>query len=296
MTLTPSVKSTPARLVTRTPTSEGHFFDPAPRFFDTEVSAEPIASHESKPGPTEYANGDRLWRLNGKFHREDGPAKEFSDGNCEWWIDGKLHRENGPAVVKIDGYRAWYLNGKRHRVRGPAIEDIDGYKEWYLNGRQHREDGPALEQADGSKFWYRHGKKHREDGPAVEWVSGKKEWWHDGVEVPFCKTLLPKGKNLLKDIDIRVQKAIGWIVRTPDECTTKWWGPKWSQESAVIIRRAARILIWACIAVIFPYVVIFGVLAVAIYAYVVFIAMAIAGVNRMPPPVVKSEDDAEDEE
>lgn len=29
------------------------------------------------------------WFLNGKNHREDGPAIERFDGNHEWWKDGK---------------------------------------------------------------------------------------------------------------------------------------------------------------------------------------------------------------
>ena len=34
--------------------------------------------------------GTKIWCLNGKMHREDGPA-------CEW----------------ADGYKAWFLNGKQ---------------------------------------------------------------------------------------------------------------------------------------------------------------------------------------
>jgi len=28
-----------------------------------------------------------------------------------WFLDGKLHREDGPAVDYISGYKYWYLNG-----------------------------------------------------------------------------------------------------------------------------------------------------------------------------------------
>ena len=30
----------------------------------------------------------------------------------EWTLNGKLHREDGPACEWADGYKAWYLNGK----------------------------------------------------------------------------------------------------------------------------------------------------------------------------------------
>jgi hypothetical protein len=60
-----------------------------------------------------YANGTRLWYLNGKKHREDGPALERADGNKYWWVNGKEHREEGPAIERSDGTREWYLNNSR---------------------------------------------------------------------------------------------------------------------------------------------------------------------------------------
>ena len=84
----------------------------------------------NKPECKTYPNGDKVWYLNGKHHREDGPA-------CEW----------------ANGYKVWCLNGKRHREDGPAIECVDGTKEWWLNGKRHREDGPAIIDAYGNKGW-----------------------------------------------------------------------------------------------------------------------------------------------
>jgi antitoxin component YwqK of YwqJK toxin-antitoxin module len=78
-------------------------------------------------------------------------------GTKRWYLNGKLHREDGPAVEWADGTKAWYLNGKLHREDGPAIEYTDGTKKWYLNGELHREDGPAVEYADGDKGWYLNG-------------------------------------------------------------------------------------------------------------------------------------------
>ena len=34
------------------------------------------------------ANGGKEWFLNGKLHREDGPAIEWADGNKEWFLNG----------------------------------------------------------------------------------------------------------------------------------------------------------------------------------------------------------------
>ena len=86
-------------------------------------------------------------------------VKVYED-RTEWFLNGKYHREDGPAVEYANGSKVWYLNGKRHREDGPAIEYLGGHKVWYLHGKMHREDGPAIECADGSKAWYLNGKKY----------------------------------------------------------------------------------------------------------------------------------------
>lgn len=58
-------------------------------------------------------NGYKGWYLNGKRHREDGPAVEYSTGTKQWYLNDKLHREDGPAIEYSDGHKGWYLNGKR---------------------------------------------------------------------------------------------------------------------------------------------------------------------------------------
>ena len=81
------------------------------------------------------------------------------DGSKHWYLNGKLHREDGPAVEYIDGSKHWYLNGKRHREDGPACEWANGTKYWYLNGKVHRESGPAIEYVSGSKYWFLNGEQ-----------------------------------------------------------------------------------------------------------------------------------------
>jgi hypothetical protein len=79
--------------------------------------------------------GYKEWYLNGKVHREGGPAIEWVDGSKEWYLKGELHRVVGPAVEYSDGGKEWCLNGEKHRVEGPACEYSNGTKEWFLNGR-----------------------------------------------------------------------------------------------------------------------------------------------------------------
>jgi hypothetical protein len=87
-----------------------------------------------------YADGRKVWCLNGKYHREDGPAVECSNGDKDWWLNGKRHREDGPAVEYSNGGKDWWLNGKRHREDGPAVEYSGGRKSWWLNGKHLTEE------------------------------------------------------------------------------------------------------------------------------------------------------------
>ena len=56
-----------------------------------------------------YANGDKYWYFNGKYHCEDGPAIEKHDGTKYWYLnDEKLTEEEfnkrmGKHKIVIDG-------------------------------------------------------------------------------------------------------------------------------------------------------------------------------------------------
>jgi hypothetical protein len=80
--------------------------------------------------------GNKVWWLNDRLHRTDGPAIEYANGDKKWWLNGKCHREDGPAIEYANGDKMWYLNGKVHRTDGPAILWSDGGKSWYLNDQE----------------------------------------------------------------------------------------------------------------------------------------------------------------
>jgi len=62
-----------------------------------------------------YESGTKFWYLNGKLHREDGPAIEYANGDKSWYLNNeKLTEEEWRAklqpqpnwvgkVVEIDG-------------------------------------------------------------------------------------------------------------------------------------------------------------------------------------------------
>jgi len=60
-----------------------------------------------------YENGNKYWLINGKLHREDGPAVEYTNGDKSWYLNGNLHREDGPAVEYTNGDKYWWLNGEK---------------------------------------------------------------------------------------------------------------------------------------------------------------------------------------
>jgi len=82
-------------------------------------------------------------------------CKILPDGTKEWYLNGKRHREGGPAIEWSDGTKVWYLNGKPHREDGPAYEYPDGSKEWYLSGKAtHPETLVDLWLERGIFCWY----------------------------------------------------------------------------------------------------------------------------------------------
>jgi hypothetical protein len=56
--------------------------------------------------------GTKYWYLNGKYHRDDGPALEWTNSGKEWYLNGLRHRVDGPARELSNGSKAWFLNGR----------------------------------------------------------------------------------------------------------------------------------------------------------------------------------------
>ena len=66
-------------------------------------------------------------------------VKVHNNGNKWWLLNGKLHREDGPAYENADGDKSWYLNGEEvteeeHKRRTSKITcegkvvEVDGVK------------------------------------------------------------------------------------------------------------------------------------------------------------------------
>lgn len=161
-------------------------------------------STDQQPTLTVLSNGEE-WRLDGKLHRVDGPAKirdrhqgvpvyRYRNGGRDveyhygrlgtelWYRHGKLHRVDGPAKHNLDtGAGEWFFDDKRHRVDGPAIVRLNGTEEWYQHGKFHRADGPAIVRPKiGTEEWFLNGRRHRNDGPAVVRSRGRREFFQHG--------------------------------------------------------------------------------------------------------------------
>lgn len=151
----------------------------------TASESEACAAAPAPYYPINGVDGREEWWVNGRPHREAGPAITAPDGTQKWYFEGKLHREHGPAVVNPNGVHEWYRHGKRHRLGGPAVKGgpQTHSKKWYYDGKLHRRYGPAIEHPDGGQEWYEDGKRHRHSGPAIELKTGCKEWYRHGKKI-----------------------------------------------------------------------------------------------------------------
>jgi len=77
------------------------------------------------------------WYKDDVLHREDGPAVTYflpSHTESFWLVNGKVHREGGPAYIDSKGMMMWYKNGHWHREDGPAVIRENGMKIWAFEG------------------------------------------------------------------------------------------------------------------------------------------------------------------
>ena len=47
---------------------------------------------------------------------------EYPNGTKYWYLNGKRHREGGPAVEQPNGKNFWYLNGKEFSFEDYIME------------------------------------------------------------------------------------------------------------------------------------------------------------------------------
>jgi hypothetical protein len=97
------------------------------------------------------------YKRDGKFHREDGPARtsRYADGSIleQYYRDGQLHRDDGPAEISQHGNGSvseyYYREGKQHRADGPALilRDKSGAisQFYYMNGLSYGSVAPTAD-------------------------------------------------------------------------------------------------------------------------------------------------------
>lgn len=131
--------------------------------------------HREDGPAVERPDGSFEYYVRGFLHRVDGPALRIQRTE-HWCINGKLHRNGGPASEFESGAKIWYQNGEKHRIGAPAEIDESGTETWFHHGKIHMIDGPAKIFKSGHQEWYKNDVLHRLDGPAAVCVNGKKKW------------------------------------------------------------------------------------------------------------------------
>jgi len=64
-------------------------------------------------GWIETEHGSRYHYVDGKLHKEDGPAAILTNGTVIYYNRGKKHRNDGPAVIYKYGSGYYYCLGKK---------------------------------------------------------------------------------------------------------------------------------------------------------------------------------------
>jgi hypothetical protein len=85
----------------------------------------PDTTYNMQPKMSIDQDGDKVWLLNGQYHREDGPAIVYVNGDEDWYLHGDYHRTNGPAIVWADGTASWYLHGSHYTFDGWLIANTE---------------------------------------------------------------------------------------------------------------------------------------------------------------------------
>lgn len=103
-----------------------------------------------------YINNMKIYNLKYEFLKElDSNSKynyygfsgiiEYPNGNTTWYLDGRKHREDGPAIQHKFYPCRWYYKGKLHRIGGPAIEEgTHTNAEYYIHGERFTKENYYL--------------------------------------------------------------------------------------------------------------------------------------------------------
>lgn len=68
--------------------------------------------HSFNDEPAKVYYDIKEWYCRGRLHRDnDKPARITEGGKMEYWVNGKRHRDLGPAIVRSNGFDSWYKNG-----------------------------------------------------------------------------------------------------------------------------------------------------------------------------------------
>lgn len=75
---------------------------------------------------TEYPDGTRIWRLDkdNMMHRVGGPAVEYANGTKVWMVNGRIHRTDGPAIITYDGLSEWYEHGRQLSIEEVVARNL----------------------------------------------------------------------------------------------------------------------------------------------------------------------------
>ena len=96
---------------------------------------------------------EEFWKIPLKQNNE---IYEVENYGTIYYVNGKVHREDGPACDYINGDKCWFFNGKYRRLDGPAIEKNNGKKFYYIEGKPYSTK-EEFDKAVCSYYMYKNG-------------------------------------------------------------------------------------------------------------------------------------------
>lgn len=103
--------------------------EPAPNLMPTVIAMDvtvmviPIIVLLVQSQRKSISNSERLDKDN-MMHRVGGPAVEYANGTKVWMVNGRIHRTDGPAIITYDGLSEWYEHGRQLSIEEVVARNL----------------------------------------------------------------------------------------------------------------------------------------------------------------------------
>lgn len=121
--------------------------------------------------------------INGKLHKENGPAATDDNGSEYWFNNNQLHRGPIDEQTQLPAYKKIRIRSDYNPEKHTPHYKYIIVEKYYIHGQLNRiksfgREMPTI-MSSGKTYYHVDGILHREDGPAKD-IYGNLEWWTKG--------------------------------------------------------------------------------------------------------------------